>query len=139
MQLSRLFAATRHFAPGLLGRTILVVEDDALVRDTVVGELQARGYAIIESESGEEALRVLEERPVSLLFTDIRLLDRMDGWELAERARALKPNLPVIYTTGYSAEAPRFVPESVFLQKPYLPSAVISAIEGLLDEAPRRG
>lgn len=139
MQLSGLVAASRHFAPGLLGKTILIVEDDPLVRDTVVGELQAQGYAVVESESGEEALRLLEEQPVSLLFTDIRLLDRMDGWELAEKARALKPSLPVIYTTGYSAEAPRFVPQSVFLQKPYLPSAVISAIEGLLDEAPARG
>lgn len=137
MQLSRLVAAARHFAPGLLASTILIVEDDPLVRETVVGGLQERGYAIVESESGEEALRLLEERPVSLLFTDIRLLDRMDGWELAERARALKPDLPVIYTTGFSAEVPRFVQGSIFLQKPYLPSEVISAIEGLLETPPR--
>lgn len=138
MQLSDFVAPARHFAPGLLARIILIVEDDPLVRETVVGELRERGYAVIECESGEEALRLLEERPVSLLFTDIRLLDRMDGWELAERARALRPNLPVIYTTGFSAEAPRFVRGSVFLQKPYLPSEVILAIEGLLEEPARR-
>jgi CheY-like chemotaxis protein len=60
----------------------------------------------------------------------------MDGWGLAEKARALNPNLPVIYATGYSAEAPRLVERGVFLRKPYLPSAVIAAIQKLVGVPP---
>jgi CheY-like chemotaxis protein len=60
----------------------------------------------------------------------------MDGWQLAEEARALNPRLPVIYATGYSPETPRIVPGGVFLRKPYLPSRVIEALEQLLDPSP---
>jgi CheY-like chemotaxis protein len=60
----------------------------------------------------------------------------MDGWDLAEKARSLHPDLPVIYATGYSADEPRFVSNSLFLRKPYLPSAVVAAVEKLSDESP---
>ena len=56
----------------------------------------------------------------------------MDGWGLAEAARDLHPALPVIYATGFTAEEPRLVPNSIFLRKPYRPSAVLSAIEKLM-------
>ncbi len=125
-------AAADDFGPGVVARTVLVVEDDELVRETVVGELADQGYVVIEAVTAEEGLEILEKRPVGVLFTDIRLPGRMDGWDLAEAARTLNPNLPVIYATGYSPEAPRFVEKSIFLRKPYLPSAVISAIERLV-------
>jgi CheY-like chemotaxis protein len=131
-----LFAATSDFAPGLIARTVLVVEDDELVRETIVGELQDQGYVVIEAVTAEEGLEVLEKRPVGVLFTDIRLPGTIDGWDLAEAARALNPNLAVIYATGYSPEAPRFVPRSIFLRKPYLPSMVIAAIEKLVGPPP---
>src|SRR3954451_2013718 len=72
-----------------------------------------------------------------LLFTDIRLPGTMDGWGLAEAARALHLDLPVIYATGFTTEGPRLVPKSVFLQKPYRPSAVLSVIEKLTGEQTR--
>ena len=120
----------------LLARTVLVVEDEELVRETISAELQDAGFVVLEAETAEQGLEMLEEKPVGVLFTDIRLPGRADGWELAERARSLYPNLPVIYATGFSAEQPRFVPKSVFLRKPYLPSAVVAAIEKLLRTAP---
>ena len=126
----------RNHAPALLARTVLVVEDEELVREMIVSELQDCGFVVLEAETAEKGLEMLEEKPVGVLFTDIRLPGRTDGWELAERARSLYPNLPVIYATGFSAEQPRFVPKSLFLRKPYLPSAVVAAIEKLLGSAP---
>ena len=70
-------------------------------------------------------------REIDLLFTDIRLPGALDGWRLAEDARAMRPGLPVIYATGYTAEPPRQVPGSVFLKKPYRPSAVLKAMHEL--------
>ena len=129
-------AAADHSAPGLVARTVLVVEDDELVRETIAGELADHGYLVVEAVTAEEGLEVLEKRPVGVLFTDIRLPGSMDGWALAEAARARNPNLAVIYATGYSPEAPRFVPRSIFLRKPYLPSMVIAAIERLVGQPP---
>jgi CheY-like chemotaxis protein len=124
--------------PAVSARTILVVEDETLVRETIACELEDAGFAVIEAETAEQGLEILERRPVGVLFTDIRLPGRMDGWELAERARALYPHLPVIYATGFSGEEPRFVERSVFLRKPYLPSAVIAAVDKLASETPDR-
>jgi CheY-like chemotaxis protein len=125
----------RSPAGALLARTVLVVEDEELVREMIVTELQDCGFVVLEAETAEKGLEMLEEKPVGVLFTDIRLPGRTDGWELAEKARSLYPNLPVIYATGFSAEQPRFVPKSLFLRKPYLPSAVVAAIEKLLGSA----
>jgi CheY-like chemotaxis protein len=124
--------AGSSFAPGLVDRTILVVEDDHLVRDTIVNALMDADYPVVEAETAEQGLELIERQPVALLFTDIRLPGALDGWQLAEQARALHPNLPVIYATGFSAEEPRLVPNGIFLRKPYLPSTVIATIEKLL-------
>lgn len=124
---------TDDHAPGLLTRTVLVVEDEALVRDTIVWELEDAGYEVIEAVTAEDGLAILQKRPVGVLFTDIRLPGAMDGWQLAEAARTLHPTLPVIYATGYSAEEPRLVAGGVFLRKPYLPSTVIAVIEKLVE------
>ena len=88
-------------------RTVLVVEDEPLVRETIVCELEDAGFGVFEAETAETGLAILKQQPVSLLFTDIRLPGSMDGWELAEAARALHPALPVIYATGFTAEDPR--------------------------------
>ncbi len=112
------------------GPTILVVEDDPLVRSMIVWELRDAGYAVLEA-TGEAALAVLRQGRVDLLFTDIRLSAGLDGWSVAEEARALHPGLPVIYATGYTVEQPRVVPGGIFLHKPYRPSAVIDAARSL--------
>jgi CheY-like chemotaxis protein len=125
-------------SPALRARTVLVVEDESLVRETITAELEDAGFIVIEAETAEEGLEILEGKPVDVLFTDIRLPGRMDGWDLAERARDLHADLPVIYATGFSAEQPRFVADSVFLRKPYLPSAVLAAIEKLVGTGSQR-
>ena len=104
--------------------TVLVVEDDPLVRELIVMEIDEAGYGVLEADTAEEGLRLLESKAPSLLFTDIRLPGRLNGWQLAEEARQLIPNLPVMYATGYTDEAPRLVPGAVFIRKPYRPSEI---------------
>lgn len=110
---------------------LLVVEDEALVRQLVVLELEDAGYDVVEAETGEEALAALRRHPgIQLLFTDIRLPGSLCGWDIAERARAMRPDLPVIYATGYSGDL-RLVPGSEFMRKPYKPAAVIQCMRDL--------
>ena len=117
----------------LNGTTILVVEDEELVREMIVSELDDAGYLVLEAGSADEALEVLEERQVGILFTDIRMPGTMDGWDLAEEVHRRDPEIRVIYTTGYSQEAPRLVPNSLYIRKPYRASDVIAAIKRLSD------
>jgi signal transduction histidine kinase len=91
-----------------LGRreeTVLVVEDDVGVRNLSVEALRELGYSVIHSATPGDALREIERRPeLTLLFTDI-VMPEMTGRELAEKARALRPRLKVLYTTGYTRNA----------------------------------
>lgn len=113
-------------------RTVLVVEDEEMLLSAVSMEFEDAGYDVLCAGTAEEAYDLLRERPqVDLLFTDIRLPGQLDGWDLAERARALQPALPVIYVTGYSTEEPRQVAESVLVMKPYRMAAIIDVARRL--------
>lgn len=108
---------------------LLVVEDEPLVRELIVLELEDAGYDVVEAEDGPSALAILQREPrVTLLFTDIRLPGGMTGWDIAEHARAMRPKLHIIYTTGYSSDELRLVAGAQFLKKPYRPAMVIAAI-----------
>lgn len=113
-------------------RRLLVVEDEPLVRELIVLELEDAGYDILEAEDGPTALGLLEQdADISLLFTDIRLPGGMTGWDIAEHARAMRPDIPVIYATGYSSEELRLVAGARFLKKPYRSAMVLDAIKQL--------
>jgi CheY-like chemotaxis protein len=85
---------------------ILIVEDDALVRENAVEQLRSLGYDVVAAGSGSEALAALEKgEAFDLLFTDVVMPGGMNGRELAERALALRPGLPVLYTSGYTENA----------------------------------
>lgn len=112
--------------------TVLFVEDEDLVRLIIAEELREAGFNVIEAVDGGRALEVLNNgSSVDLLFTDIRMPGRLNGWEVAEQARSLRPNIPVIYATGFSEDAPRIVPEGRLFQKPYRASAIIAAAHEL--------
>ncbi len=113
--------------------TVLVVEDEWLVRDVIARELEEVGFRVVEAETGEAALAVVQEttRRIDLLLTDIRMPGKVDGWRLAEEARSLRPELPVIYASGYSHVQPRQEPKSVYLSKPFPMSLVIDAARRL--------
>ena len=106
--------------------TVLIVEDEFLVRDMIVHEFTLAGFEVLQAGSAEEALALLAQcRRLDLLFTDIRL-PGMNGWRLAEQIRARRVDVPVIYVSGY-ADRVEPLPLSRFLQKPYRPSQVLQA------------
>ena len=99
------------------------------MRALIVLELEDAGYEVLEAEDRPTALRVLaEDEDIALLFTDIRLPGGLTGWDIAEKARAIRPDLPVIYTTGYSSDDLRLVAGAHFVKKPYRPAMVIETI-----------
>jgi CheY-like chemotaxis protein len=87
--------------------TILVVEDEPIVRMLVVDFLSELGYAILEAKDANVALPILRsDQPIDLLLTDVGL-PGMDGRQLAEAARGLRPGLKVLFATGYAEGAGR--------------------------------
>jgi CheY-like chemotaxis protein len=116
--------------------TVLVVEDEALVRDMIAEELRDAGYDVLEAGDGEVASGFLTtSEAVDVLFTDIRLPGQLDGWAIARLARQLRSNLPVIYATGYTVDRSAEVPDAIFLNKPYHASQIVETIERLLRSA----
>ena len=112
---------------------ILLVEDEALLREMTQEDLEDLGFRVIAAANADEALQVLEAgTEVAALFTDIRMPGPHDGWELARRARALRPGLPVLYASGYSGEGPQPVAGSIFLHKPYRLSEIENALRQLM-------
>jgi len=85
---------------------ILVVEDEAGVRALSVDTLRDLGYTVLEAGDGPSALTVLKREPsISLLFTDVGLPNGMTGRQLADAARQIRPDLKVLFTTGYARNA----------------------------------
>ena len=115
---------------------ILLVEDEPLVLLVAQDALEAGGYKVVPAQLASEALNVLDSRigELSGLVTDIRLPGGSDGWEIARRARELKPDLPVVYVTADSAvDWPvKGVPNSVVVQKPYAGAQLLTAISTLM-------
>ncbi|MDH2356308.1 response regulator [Bradyrhizobium sp. SSUT18] len=107
---------------------ILLVEDDPLIREFMVEALLEEGYHVVHAANGEDALAWCGRRVVDLLITDVKLPGSVDGWQIAERCREHDPGLPVIYATGFSPVAPRPVPGSLILQKPYRPEDIVRAV-----------
>lgn len=107
---------------------ILLVEDDPLIREFVVEALREEGFHVLHAANGEEALAWCGRQVVDLLITDVKLPGSVDGWQIAERCREYDPGLPVIYATGFSPVAPRPVPRSLTLQKPYRPEDIVRAV-----------
>lgn len=103
-------------------RTILVVDDDEDVLALARAYLEDQGYTVLQAPNGAEGLRILKSEPVDLLFTDIVMPGDMDGFDLAERAKQVRPDLRVLYTSGFFKELPRRVkaaPDGAMLPKPW--------------------
>jgi PAS domain S-box-containing protein len=119
--------------------TILVVEDEASVRELVCSLLASHGYKILQAESGPQAVRVWQEHKekVDLLLTDLVMPDHMNGRELAEKLWSDRPHLRVLFTSGYSADVvgKDFVLRRGlnYLQKPYHPNKLALAVRECLD------
>jgi CheY-like chemotaxis protein len=109
---------------------VLVVEDEFLVRCSIADCLRDAGYAVIETDSGEDAIALCKSNTsIDIVFTDINLSGAANGWDVAERFRTDRPNVPVLYTSGKSIEPGRSVPGSVFVAKPYSSSEILTAFQ----------
>ncbi len=116
--------------------TILLVEDEFLIRLTLSEVLMDEGYTVLEAENGADAVKVLQSNPgIDLLLTDIQLPGGMDGNKVAQAARQARPNLPVIFMTGAPDTAEAAAPGSrtTYLSKPYLPGDMCAAVRKMLE------
>jgi len=125
--------------PVALGGTILVVDDEAAVRGLVAESLQEAGYNILEAEDGEAGLRILRSTvPISLLVTDVGLPGGMNGRQMADAARSSRPDLKVLFITGY-AEGQVMAkaadePGLRILSKPFPLQTLVSKVREILAE-----
>ena len=121
--------------------TVLVVEDDELVRDYVTAQFGHLGYATVAAASAAEALRLVADGTrFDLLFTDIIMPGGMDGRQLAEAVAAQRPGLRVLYTSGYTESAVlhhgRLDPGTALLAKPYRKTDLARKVREVLDGPP---
>ena len=111
--------------------SILVVEDEDDVRELVSTSLRNRGFSVLSVPNAEVALQILMEQvKFDLLFTDIVMPGIMDGFELADRAKRLQPELRILYATGFSHVSRRSADQlhGKLIHKPYRPDDLASAI-----------
>jgi len=134
------------FRPAVAGPnpsgTVLLVEDEEMVRELTRAMLERAGMSVLIAGDPYDALVVCSEHrgPIDVLFTDI-VMPGMSGRVLAERARAMRPELEVVYTSGYSddvisARGP-FEPGTSFLAKPFTSEALLTTIREALDKKER--
>jgi signal transduction histidine kinase/CheY-like chemotaxis protein len=117
---------------------ILVVEDEAQVRDMSVDALRELGYTVMQATNGHDALDLIADQSrLDLLFTDI-VMPEMNGRQLADKAKAIRPGLRVIYTTGYTRNAVVhngvLDPGVALLQKPFTISQLARKVRDVLDQ-----
>ncbi|HEU4650249.1 MAG TPA: response regulator [Croceibacterium sp.] len=100
--------------------SVLLVEDELLVRELALEDLGDAGFAVTPAGTGDEALGYLREgRRFDLLFTDIRMPGTIDGWQLAHEARQILPEIRVIYATGLGDAAHGLGEDERYVRKPY--------------------
>ncbi|MGH6965214.1 MAG: response regulator [Phenylobacterium sp.] len=129
-------AASRPAKAG--GKTVLVVEDEPSVRNLVIDVLHERGYATLEAADGQTGLQILQGRStVDLLISDVGL-PGLNGRQLADAARAQRPDLPILFMTGYAenaAIAGGFLePGMEMITKPFAVDVLVGRVASILKE-----
>ncbi len=121
--------------------TVLLVDDDDILRAFVRRILIANGYQVIEAANGAEALEVAvaHDGPVHLLLTDI-IMPKINGLVLAERILEERPNVSVLFMSGYVEGSLLMAkhPQSILLQKPFTPDSLIKGVRQVLASGERR-
>lgn len=131
-----LAAELEGLAPGR-GETVLAVEDNGALRRTLVRQLDGLGYRVLEAANGEEALAILAEKPVDLVFTDVVMAGGIDGVELAATVRQRWPSVRIILTSGFPeirADSRLPVLDIPLLNKPYRKHDLASVLRQVLDQ-----
>jgi CheY-like chemotaxis protein len=109
-------------------RTILVVDDQDVVRDVIKLTLESAGYTVIEASSPKAAIELARSiESIDLLVTDI-VMPEMDAFELAQRVNTEIPGIRILYTSGYTDAAA----EGPFIQKPFTPQQLVDKVSAVL-------
>jgi CheY-like chemotaxis protein len=125
-------------AAPLTGETILLVEDNAQVRNVTAKRLQNLGYAVVEAENAAGAIDVLGSgSDIDLIFSDVVMPGGMSGFDLAQWARKNRPTVPVLLTSGFAEDVARagetLASELEILRKPYTGADLARALRKALD------
>ncbi len=140
---SRVTAAPEPPRPAR-GETILLVEDEDAVRRLVRNMLTRHGYVVLDAPGGDQAIRLFERHPdrVDLLLTDV-VMPGMSGRELAARLRAIRPELKVVYMSGYTGDVlgdrSALEPGTTLIPKPFSPRTLLRHLREVLAGPPRVG
>jgi CheY-like chemotaxis protein len=123
---------------GTTNAVVLLVEDEALVRTTVAATLRDLGYQVLEAGNGPMALQALEgggRASVDLLVTDVGLPGGLNGRQVADAARAGKPDLPVLFITGYAGAIleGQLAPGMLVIGKPFTLEAIAAKVKSMIE------
>jgi PAS domain S-box-containing protein len=122
-------------APRGQGETILVVEDEEAVRTLARRTLEEAGYEVLEAATGREGLKVLLSAPVDMVLCDV-ILPEMSGHELGRRLVVIRPEVPILYMSGYPgldvAERGLIAHDAPFIEKPFTAASLAQSVRGLL-------
>ena len=111
-----------------MSETVLVVDDQDVVRDVIKLALEGAGYRVLEAGSPHAAIEIARGTPgIDLLVTDV-VMPEMDAFELAERIGHEIPGVRILYTSGYTDATA----EGHFIQKPFTPSQLVAKVAGVL-------
>jgi CheY-like chemotaxis protein len=117
--------------------TVLVVEDDMMVRMPIAEYLRDCGYTVLEAGDAAEAIATVHDAgPVNLVFSDVRMPGSMDGFGLARWLRTHYPDLPILLTSGYNSSRSLSVDVAQgvkLIEKPYSQAQVARRIQALLE------
>lgn len=116
------------------GATVIVVEDETIVRMDIAMSLQDEGFIVLEASNADEAIGLLDAHPeIRLMFTDIDMPGSMDGLRLAEAVRDRWPPIKIIIASGQRQLRDDLLPiEGKFFSKPYDHARIISAMREML-------
>ncbi len=119
-----------------VGRRVLVVEDEELVRLILAETLGDAGFAVVEAATGDEAVELIDDPDgFDLIVTDIQMPGRLDGIGVGRHARAQDAGVPIVYVTGRPdslSSIGSLGPRDAFVRKPYGPLDVMAAVDRLL-------
>lgn len=107
---------------------ILIVEDETLVRMHGTDILASAGFSVLEAESGDQAIEILQTHRVHLLFSDIDLPGSMDGLELATFVRGCWPNVKLLLTSGHRTFDHANLPGGHFISKPWSENTLMGKV-----------
>jgi len=113
--------------------TVLVVEDEVLIRMSLAVVLRDEGFTVIEACDADEALIALSTAPVDILVTDVRMEGSMNGLDLAAQVRSTRPDLKIVVVSGHLAADETHGIADAFVPKPYLAEKIVDQVKAILN------